>query len=233
MPVALNGERMELVELLERAAELGMQPRRRDRRPHRGPDRRPEGARHLRGAGGGDPAQGAPRARAPVRHDPPEPVQARARPEVGLPRLRRPVVGAAADRPRGLHPARQRARDRARSGSSCTRARRASSRARARTRSTTPSWRRSPSRAGCSPSSLARASSSCGRCSPGWLTGCGTGRTRPCSTSCSACSSGTAARSSCASSTGARTCPKRGARGRRPRGGRRRRAAGRARTADG
>ena len=35
------------------------QARRRDRRPHRGPDRRPEGARHLRGAGGGDHPQGA------------------------------------------------------------------------------------------------------------------------------------------------------------------------------
>ena len=34
--------------------------RRRDRRPHRGPHRRAEGARHLRGAGGGDPAARAP-----------------------------------------------------------------------------------------------------------------------------------------------------------------------------
>ena len=34
-------------------------PRGRDRRPHRGPHRRAEGARHLRGAGRGDPAQGA------------------------------------------------------------------------------------------------------------------------------------------------------------------------------
>ena len=47
-----------------------------DRRPHRGPHRRPEGARHLRGPGGGDPADRAPRARAPARDDPPEPVQA-------------------------------------------------------------------------------------------------------------------------------------------------------------
>ena len=73
-------------------------PRRRDRRPHRGPHRRPEGARHLRGAGRGDPAARPRRARAPGRHDPPEPVQGRARPPVGLPRLRRPVVGAAARR---------------------------------------------------------------------------------------------------------------------------------------
>ena len=78
-------------------------PRRRDRRPHRGPDRRAEGARHLRGAGGGDPAEGAPRARAPRRDDPPEPVQAGARPQVGLPRLRGAVVGAAARGHRGLH----------------------------------------------------------------------------------------------------------------------------------
>ena len=76
MPVALDGERLELVELIERAAEIGM--------------------RH--GVGIVDhiedrivglkvrdiyevPAaaillQGAPRARAPDRHDPPEPVQA-------------------------------------------------------------------------------------------------------------------------------------------------------------
>ena len=58
------------------------------------------------------PAQGAPGARAPARHDPPEPVQAAPRPAVGLPRLRRPVVGAAAPRPRGLHRPRQRAGDR-------------------------------------------------------------------------------------------------------------------------
>ena len=58
-------------------------PRGRDRRPHRGPDRRPQGARHLRGAGRGDPAEGAPRARAAVRDDPPEPVQAGARPAAG------------------------------------------------------------------------------------------------------------------------------------------------------
>ena len=72
--------------------------RRRDRRPHRGPHRRAEGARHLRGPGGRDPAQGAQGARAADRHDPPEPVQAAARPEVGLPRLRGAVVGAAARR---------------------------------------------------------------------------------------------------------------------------------------
>ena len=55
-----------LVELLERAGEIGAPPRRGDRRPHRGPDRRPQGARPLRGAGRGDhPArpQGAREAR--------------------------------------------------------------------------------------------------------------------------------------------------------------------------
>ena len=111
VPVALDGERLGLVELIERAAEIGM--------------------RH--GVGIVDhiedrivglkvrdiyevPAaaillQGAPRARAARRHDPPEPVQAAARPEVGLPRVRGAVVGAAARGHRGLHRARQRARD--------------------------------------------------------------------------------------------------------------------------
>ena len=110
VPVALDGERLALVELIERAAEIG--------------------CRHGVGIvdhiedrivglkvrdiyevpGGGDPAARAPRARAARRDDPPEPVQAAARPAVGLPRLRGPVVGAAAHRPRGLHRARQRAR---------------------------------------------------------------------------------------------------------------------------
>ena len=48
----------------------------------------------------------------------------------------------------------------------------ASSRARRRTRSTTRRWRASPSRAGCSPSRRARASSSCGRSSRGWRIAC-------------------------------------------------------------
>ena len=84
-------------------------PRRRHRRPHRGPHRRPEGARHLRGPGGGHHPAGPRRARAPGRHHPPEPVQGRARPQVGLPRLRGAVVGAAAQRPRRLHGGGQRA----------------------------------------------------------------------------------------------------------------------------
>ena len=103
VPVSLDGERLGLVELLERAAEIG--------------------CRH--GVGIVDhiedrivglkvrdiyevPAAAIlltahQRARAAGRHDPPEPVQARARPPVGLPRLRRPLVGAAAHRPRRLH----------------------------------------------------------------------------------------------------------------------------------
>ena len=53
--------------------------------------------------GGGDHPARPPGARAARLHDPPEPVQAAARPPVGLPRLRRAVVGAAARRPRRLH----------------------------------------------------------------------------------------------------------------------------------
>ena len=47
VPVSLNGERLGLVELLERAGEIGAPARHRHRRPHRGPDRRPQGARPL------------------------------------------------------------------------------------------------------------------------------------------------------------------------------------------
>ena len=94
VPVALDGERLGLVDADRARGRDRHAPRHRDRRPHRGPDRRPEGARHLRGPGGGDPAQGAPRARAADGHDPPEPVQAAARPEVGLPRLRRACGGS-------------------------------------------------------------------------------------------------------------------------------------------
>ena len=46
------------------------------------------------------------------------------------------------------------------------------------TRSTTRRSRRSASRAGCSPSRRRRASSSCGRCSRGWPTGCARTSTR-------------------------------------------------------
>ena len=43
LPVALDGERLALVELLERVADDRLPARRRDRRPYRGPDRRPQG----------------------------------------------------------------------------------------------------------------------------------------------------------------------------------------------
>ena len=51
LPVSLNGKRLGLVDLLEKAAEIGCSPRGGNRRPHRGPDRRPQGPRHLRGSG--------------------------------------------------------------------------------------------------------------------------------------------------------------------------------------
>ena len=170
VPVALNGERLGLVELLERAAEIGCTPRRRDRRPHRGPHRRPEGARHLRGA--------RPRRSCCTAHEELEKLvgtihqnqfKPAARPAVGLPRLRGPVVGAAAHRPRRLHGRGQRAGDRRRSGSSSTRA------------SARVVTRESPNavydaqlgdlrRVGRAvlAAGLARASSSCGRCSRAW-----------------------------------------------------------------
>ena len=96
LPVSLDGERLGLVELIERDGRDRRPPRGRDRRPHRGPHRGPEGARHLRGPRRHDPARRPPGARAARLHDPPEPVQAPAGPPVGLPRVRGPVVGAAA-----------------------------------------------------------------------------------------------------------------------------------------
>ena len=98
VPVALDGERLGLVGPDRPRRRDRLPPRRRHRRPHRGPHRRAEGARHLRGAGRGDPAARASRARAAGGDHPPEPVQAAARPAVGLPRLRGAVVGAAARR---------------------------------------------------------------------------------------------------------------------------------------
>ncbi len=168
VPVALNGERLGLVELIERVAEIG--------------------ARH--GVGIVDhiedrivglkvrdiyevPAaaillQRPPGAREARRHDPPEPAQADARPEVGLPRLRRPVVGAAARGSRRLHGRRQRAghrhdRDQALQGLGA-----GGHAVLAERRSTTRSWRPSPSQAGCSPRPRRPGSSSSGRCSRGW-----------------------------------------------------------------
>ena len=169
-----NGERLELVELLEARRRDRRAPRRGHRRPHRGPHRRAEGARHLRGARGGDPAAGPSRARAAGVHDPPEPVQGAARPPVGLPRLRGPVVGAAARRPRRLHASRSTSASPGRSASSCTRVTRAWSRAPRPTPSTTPPWPPSRSRAACSRRPPRRASSSCGRCSRAWPGACAT-----------------------------------------------------------
>src|SRR4051812_33216639 len=74
-------------------------------------------------------------------------------------------------------------------------------------RSTTRSSPRSPSPAACFPSRPRPGSSRSGRCSPGWLTDSGTGRTPPCSIGSSECWSGTAARYCCARSTVGRTCP--------------------------
>ena len=59
-----------------------------------------------------------------------------------------------------------------RSGSSSTRATRGWSRASRPTPCTTPPWRRSRPRAACSASRRRRGSSSCGRCSRGWRTAC-------------------------------------------------------------
>ena len=174
VPVALDGERLELVELIERDGRDRRPPRRRDRRPHRGSHRRAEGPRHLRGARGGDPPARPPGARAARLHDPPEPVQAPARPPVGLPRLRRPVVGAAARRSRRLHGSRQRAghgHDRAEALPG-QRARRHA--LLARTPSTTRAWRRSRSPAACSPRRPRPGSSSCSRCSRAWPGACAT-----------------------------------------------------------
>ena len=109
VPVALNGSRLPLVELLERAGEIG--------------------ARH--GVGIVDhiedrivglkvrdiyevPAAAIlllahAEAREARRDDPSEPAQADARSKVGIPGVRRPVVGPASQRPRRLHGRRQRA----------------------------------------------------------------------------------------------------------------------------
>ena len=152
-------------------------PRRRDRRPHRGPHRRPEGARHLRGPRGGDHPQGPPGARAPVGtiHQ----NQFKPRLDRSGPTSSTRACGgsrcAPTSRPTSSTST---SASPARSGSSSSRASSASSRARARTRSTTPSWRRSPSPAACSPSTPRRASSSSGRCSRAWPTACASGEER-------------------------------------------------------
>ena len=105
------------------------------------------------------------------RDDPPEPVQAGPRPEVGLPRLRRALVGAAAHRPRRLHGRGQRPGDRRDRPAALQRKRRGWSPAPRPTPSTTPSWPASRSPAASSRRPPRRASSSSGRCSRGWPTG--------------------------------------------------------------
>ena len=114
-PVSLDGERLDLVELIERAAELGRRHGVGIVDQHRGPHRRPEDPRPLRGAGGGDRPGRAPRAREARLDDPPEQLQAGARGQVGLPLLRGPLARAAARGPRRLHGVRQRATSPARS----------------------------------------------------------------------------------------------------------------------
>ncbi len=108
-PVSIDGERLGLVELIERAGELG--------------------ARHGAGIvdhiedrivglkvrdvyevpGGRDPDPGPSRAREARLDDPPEQLQADARGQVGIPLLRRPLARAAARGPRRLHAVGERA----------------------------------------------------------------------------------------------------------------------------
>ncbi len=76
VPVALDGERLRAGRADRARRSDRSPPRRRHRRSARGPHRGTEGARHLRGPRGGDPAHRSPRARATRLHDPPEPAQA-------------------------------------------------------------------------------------------------------------------------------------------------------------
>ena len=172
VPVALNGERLGLVELIERAAEIGMRhgvgivDHIEDRivgLKVRDIYEVPAAAILLKAHKELERLTGT------IHQNQFKP---RARPQVGVPRLRRPVVGAAARGHRGLHRPRQHARDR-HDRAQALQGQRARRHARERrTRSTTPSSRRSPSPAGCSPSRPRRASSSCGRCSRAWPGAC-------------------------------------------------------------
>ena len=65
IPVAIDGERSVRVELVERLHELGGAHGVGPHRPRRGPPRRHQEPRDLRGAGGDHPAHRAPRARGP------------------------------------------------------------------------------------------------------------------------------------------------------------------------
>ena len=114
-PVSVDGQRLDLVELLGARCRARQPPRGRDRRPDRGSGRRAEGSGSVRGAGGGDRPARASRAREAGVHDPPEQLQARARGQVGLPLLRGAVARAAALRSRCLHGLGERAGHAARS----------------------------------------------------------------------------------------------------------------------
>ena len=168
VPVALNGERLGLVELIDRAAELGMRhgvgivDHIEDRivgLKVRDIYEVPAAAILLKAHRELERLCGT------IHQNQFKP---RARPALGLPRLRGAVVGAAAGGHRGLRRARQPAGD----GHDRVQALQglgAGGHARERrTRSTTRSSPPSPSPAACSPSRRRRGSSSCGGCSRAW-----------------------------------------------------------------
>ena len=102
IPVAVDGERLDPVALVETAARPGRCPWRGPDRPRRGPARRHQEPRDLRDAGGDRPAHRAPRAGgadAVARHAPVQPVRGR---RAGPARLRRPVVQRPVARPARL-----------------------------------------------------------------------------------------------------------------------------------
>ena len=102
IPVALDGERLPPVELVERVHDARRRARRRADRPRRGSAGRDQEPRDLRGAGGDDPARRAPGARgadAVARHAPLQPVRGR---RAGPADLRRPVVQRPVARPAGV-----------------------------------------------------------------------------------------------------------------------------------
>ena len=177
MPVALDGERLGLVELLERAGEIGARhgvgivDHIEDRivgLKVRDLYEVPAAAIVLAGAQG---------AREAGRDDPPEHVQAADGRALGVPGLRGTLVRAVAGRPERLHGLRQRAGDRRRDHAALQ-GQRAPGRAQlARTPSTTRRWPASASPAACSPSRPALASSSSGRFSREWHTTYETGET--------------------------------------------------------
>ena len=156
------------------SAEIGARHGVGHRRPHRGPHRRAEGARHLRGAGRGDPPAGPPGARAARLHDPPEPVQGASSTASGPTSSTRGCGGsrcAAISTPTWRASTSGHRHDR-REALQGPRARRHALLAQRRLRR--GRWRRSRSPAGCSRRPPRPASSSCGRCSRAWPGGCAT-----------------------------------------------------------